>query len=154
MDCVDKELLKMMQEGIPLVSRPFAEVAKRLGISEEEVLSRIRKLMENGVIRRFGASIRPERVGLVTSAMIVWKVPPSKVVEVGNKMAQFKEVTHCYERQAIPGKWEFNLYCVIHGHSKKDCEEIAKHISNSIGIKEYMLLFSEREFKNTSVKLS
>jgi len=147
----DKAILKTLQSGISLVSQPFAEIAKKIGVDEKEVLLHIQQLLDKGVIRRFGASIRHRKVGITANAMIVWKVPQVRVEEVGRKIAEFKEVTHCYERRIIPGRWEYNVFSMVHGRSKKMCKEVAKKISESTGINDYVLIFSEREFKKTGV---
>ncbi len=151
MDENKKNLLKTLQNGIPLVSQPYAEIANKLGVSEDEVLLNIKHLLDERVIRRFGASIGHRQVGITANAMIVWKVPKVKVEEVGGKIATFKEVTHCYQRRIIPGEWEYNLFSMVHGRSKKTCKELAKKISEATGISDYKLIFSEREFKKTSV---
>lgn len=149
----DRELLRILQSGLPLVPRPFTEVATKLGMGEGEVLSRIKTLLDKGVIRRFGVVVHHRKAGITANAMVVWKVPQAKVEKVGRRMAQFKEATHCYERRIIPGKWEYNVFCMIHGYSKKHCEEVVRRISEVTGIKDYMVLFSEREFKKTSLKI-
>jgi len=66
-------------------------------------------------------------------------------------MARFREVTHCYLRR--PEKdWVYNLFTMIHGESKDQCHGIARKMSEATGIKEYALLFSEKEFKKTSME--
>jgi len=149
----DKAILKTLQSGIPLVSQPFAEIANKLGVGEEEVLLRIKQLLDKGVIRRFRASIGHRQVGITANAMIVWKVPRVRVEEVGRKMAEFKEVTHCYERRIIPGRWEYNVFSMVHGRNKKMCKDVAEKISEATGINDYVLIFSEREFKKTGVRI-
>jgi DNA-binding Lrp family transcriptional regulator len=66
-------------------------------------------------------------------------------------MAGFREVTHCYQR--TPQKdWKYNLYTMIHGESDEDCRNIARRMSQSVNIDKYLLLFSEKEFKKTSME--
>lgn len=149
MDNTDKEILKILQDSVPLVSRPFLEVAKKLEISEEEVIRRIKKMMSEGIVRRFSASMRHRKLGILANPLVVWKVPEERVEEVGKKLASLREVTHCYERATVPGKWEYNVYTMIHGYDKKSVEQIAKKLSNAVGIKNYELLYSSKEFKKT-----
>jgi DNA-binding Lrp family transcriptional regulator len=152
MDEIDIRLLKSTQEGIPIVPEPFLEIAKELGIPEDEVLRRLETLIKQGVIRRFGASIGHRSIGITANAMCTWNVPDELVEKVGAIMAGFPEVTHCYERPRFPG-WKYNLFTMIHAYTREECETIANEISIATGIKDYSILFSEREFKKTGVRL-
>ncbi len=152
MDSIDREILKITQDGIPLVSEPFNQIAKELGVSEERLLNRLHDMVKKGVIRRFGASIGHRAIGITANAMCTWNVPEENVEEIGAIMAGFPEVTHCYERPRYPD-WKFNLFTMIHAYSRGECEKIARQISISTGIKDYAILFSEKEFKKTGVRL-
>ncbi|AFV24697.1 heme d1 biosynthesis protein NirH [Methanolobus psychrophilus R15] len=152
MDAIDEQILIATQDGIPLTGSPFRNIARRLGLSEEEVVERIRLMKEKGMIRRFGASIGHRDIGILANAMCIWNVPGERVEDVGRIMASFPEVTHCYERPRRPG-WEYNLFTMVHSYTREDCEQVAARISESTGIKDYRLLFSEREFKKTGVRL-
>jgi len=152
MDEIDQKLLKSTQDGIPIVSEPFKQIAKELALPEEEVLRRLDNLLKDGVIRRFGASIGHRAIGITANAMCIWNVPDEKVETVGAIMAGFPEVTHCYERPRFPD-WRYNLFTMIHAYSRDECEKIAREISIATGIKDYSILFSEREFKKTGVRL-
>ncbi|MCD4806311.1 MAG: AsnC family transcriptional regulator [Methanococcoides sp.] len=152
MDELDTRLLKLTQDGIPLTHSPFADVAKELGMTEEDVVDRIKHLQVNGFIRRFGASIGHRAIGITANAMCTWNVPDELVEEVGAVMAGFTEVTHCYERPRYPD-WPYNLFTMVHSYTRDDCERIAKEISIATGISDYNLLYSVREFKKTGVRL-
>lgn len=152
MDEIDKKLLKSAQDGIPIVSEPFKQIAKELSLPEEEVLRRLDNLLKDGVIRRFGASIGHRAIGITANAMCTWNVPEERVETVGAIMAGFPEVTHCYERPRYPD-WNYNLFTMIHAYSRDECNKIAREISIATGIKDYSILFSEREFKKTGVRL-
>jgi DNA-binding Lrp family transcriptional regulator len=152
MDKIDRLLLKSTQDGIPIVPEPFLEISKEIGIPEDEVITKLERLVKNGVIRRFGASIGHRSIGITANAMCTWNVPDERVEEVGAIMAGFPEVTHCYERPRFPG-WKYNLFTMVHAYSREECEKIAREISNATGIKDYGILFSEREFKKTGVRL-
>ncbi len=152
MDRIDIRLLKSTQDGIPIIQEPFKQIANELGISEDEVLDRLENLIKEGVIRRFGASIGHRAIGITANAMCTWNVPDEKVEEVGALMAGFPEVTHCYERPRFPD-WKYNLFTMIHAYTREECEKIAKEISIATGIRDYSILFSEKEFKKTGVRL-
>ncbi|TQD26414.1 siroheme decarboxylase subunit beta [Methanolobus vulcani] len=152
MDDMDEKIIKMTQNGILLKRSPFADIASELGISEQEIVDRLKKMQEEEVIRRFGASIGHRDIGIVANAMCVWNVPDESTEEIGTIMAGFSEVTHCYERPRVPG-WDYNLFAMVHSYTKEDCEKIAAKISEATGIKDYKLLYSDREFKKTGVRL-
>lgn len=150
MDRMDREILRAVQDGIPLLSQPFANVAQKIGISEDEVIDRLEKLRDKGVIRRFGASINHHKVGITATVMVAWKVPQNHVERVGRVMSSCKEVTHCYERRVIPEKWEYNLFTVIHGYDRGSVKDFVEKLSKTTGIKDYSMLFSIKRFKRTS----
>lgn len=147
----DKQIIRELQNGLPLVSRPFALMAEKLGMAEEELIDRIRNFVENGQIRRFGAAVRHQDLGYVANAMVVWDVPAEKVSEVGRRMAGFEEVTHCYQRPRYPG-WPYNLFTVVHGQTREECIQAAERISRATGMEKYRLLFSTAELKKSSMR--
>lgn len=150
-DETDKKVIALIQGDLPLNPRPFASLAERIGLKEEDFLARVRNLKRSGVIRRFGATLRHQEAGFSSNAMVAWVVPEERVDEVGELMAGFKEVTHCYQRQRQK-EWPYNLYTMIHGDNRDQCRRLAESISRKTGIDEYALLFSEKEFKKTSME--
>ncbi|HAU32639.1 MAG: Putative transcriptional regulator, AsnC family [Desulfotomaculum sp. 46_296] len=147
----EKELVRELQKGLPLVSRPFRDIADRLGVCEEEVVAKVKDFLARGIIRRFGAVVKHHDVGYVANAMVVWPVPEERIKEVGRVMASFPEVTHCYNRPSAPG-WPYTLYTVIHGKKEQDCRSVAEKISLSTGITGYRILFSTAELKKSSME--
>jgi len=152
MDDLDMRLLKAVQDGIELKERPYQSLGDTLGISEDEVLSRLRALIDEGIIRRFAATIGHRALGIVANAMIAWRVEPEDVDRAGKIMASFDEVTHCYERQSYP-QWPYNLYTMVHSRDREECRNVARRISQATGISDYKILFSEREYKKTSARI-
>jgi siroheme decarboxylase len=148
---LEKKIINLIQGDLPLAPRPFAVLAEQLGIHESVLLEEIRKLKKQGIIRRFGATLRHQEAGFSSNAMVVWNVPEERLEQVGKVIAGFKEVTHCYQR-APKKDWPYNLYSMVHGNSREDCREIARRLSREVGIDDYTLLFSQKEFKKTSMK--
>jgi DNA-binding Lrp family transcriptional regulator len=150
-DEIDKKVIALIQGDLPLDKRPFATMAKKIDLTEEEFLSRVKDLKKQGIVRRFGATLRHQEAGFSSNAMVAWVVPDDRVDEAGSILSKFQEVTHCYERR--PQKdWHYNLYTMIHGNNRDLCIQIAERMSRSIGIDQYVLLFSEKEFKKTSME--
>jgi siroheme decarboxylase len=103
------------------------------------------------VMRRFAAILRHREAGFSANGMVVWNVPEEKVDETGYKIASFPQVSHCYQRP-IYADWPFSLFSMIHARTTEAAETIATEISNTVGIKDYRILYSSREFKKERVK--
>jgi len=149
LDDLEKRIIHYLQGDLPLTARPFAVLAERIGINEEELLDRIKSLKEQGMLRRLGATLYHQRAGFKANAMVAWHVADDKIDETGFLMATFKEVSHCYQRK-IEEKWRYNLFTMVHGKNKKDCQDIVRRIAEKTGIKEYILLLTLKEYKKTS----
>jgi len=147
----DKKVISQIQKDLPVHPKPFSLMAEKIGISEEEFVLRVKRLKERGIIRRFGATLRHQEAGFKANAMIAWKAPETVISEMGKTLARFREVSHCYHR-APKGDWPYNLYTMVHGGSRDECREIAEQMSAATGLAEYAVLFSEKEFKKTSME--
>jgi len=153
LDEIDRKLLAEMEKGLALTTEPFNEVACELGITPKEVIARLILLKEKGVIRRFGASIKPNNIGFSANALVAWKVPQERVKEIGDYMSKLQEVSHCYERKPVSGRWEYNLYTVMHSREREDVERMVDQSSKQLGISEYEILFSTRDLKRANLSL-
>lgn len=116
-------------------------------------LSQCRSLSQRDIMRCFGVHIKQDKVGFAADAMACWLAVPGIVESAGRKLAMFREVSHCYKRITNPS-WCYNLFAMIHGHAREDCQVIADKISREIGLKDYVLLFSVKEFKKLRVRYS
>ncbi len=145
------KIVKELQAGLPLVEKPYEEIARKVGLSEEKLIETIKEMKKKGVIRRFGAALRHQDLGFTANAMVVWDVPEDKAPEVGRIMAGFEQVTHCYQRPRRPG-WPYTIFTVVHGKSREDCERLAAMLAEKTGIHKYRLLYSTRELKKSSMK--
>ena len=143
----DLAILAALEDGLPFIPEPFAEIGKTLGITAEEVLDRIKKLQESGVIRRFRARINQRQVGISANALVAWRCNKKSTDKTGAFLASFPSVTHCYERLPIPGRWDYSLYTVHHGRSREKVIEEVKKIADAAGLSDYLILFSTEEFK-------
>jgi len=146
---LEKALIARLQRQLPIVARPFAILAGDLGVSEDEVIACVQGMKEKGYLRRIAAVLWHRTAGFEANGMGAWNVPDAKCRQIGEQMASFPEVTHCYQRPRFPG-WRYNLYTMIHGHTREECRAVAGRIASSTGITDYDILFSTREFKKTS----
>jgi len=147
----DRLVINELQQDLPLDATPFTAMSARLSMDVEHFLARCQSLLWRGIMRRFGASINHIRAGFKANAMACWVAPPDTVEIVGRKLALLPEVSHCYERKTNP-LWQYNLFAMIHGHTRQTCQEIANQVSREVGVADYVLLFSTKEFKKTRTK--
>ena len=147
---LEKKIVASIQKDMAITERPYLKIAKTLGISEESLLESLQSLCDRGIIRRFGATLRHQKTGYTANAMAAWQVDEDRVEDVGNKMAAFKQVSHCYRRNPT-NSWPYNLYTMIHANDKAACRQIAREMSQAAAVENYTLLFSRRELKKTSM---
>lgn len=145
------EAVRVLQRDTPIIERPFAAAAADAGMSEEQLLGIAADLQGRGVMRRFAAVLRHRAAGFTANAMAVWKVPEERSEEVGQIMASFAAVSHCYQRPTFDD-WPYSLYTMIHARSSEACHRIAAQIAEETGVSEYELLFSTKEYKKVRVQ--
>jgi DNA-binding Lrp family transcriptional regulator len=147
----EKNYIRELQKDLEIVERPFLKSAQKLGITEEQLLEKVKQYEEIGVMRRFAAILRHREVGFTANGMIVWKVPEERIEEVGEKLGAFPQISHCYQRPVYPD-WPYSVFSMVHCKSVADAEEMAKQIQKQVDVNDYKILFSSREFKKTRVE--
>ena len=148
---LDKEVIKELQKDLPLAERPFDELARHLDMSSDELLNLAKSLQARGIMRRYGASLSHQKAGFLVNAMSCWSVPLDMLEQAGNKMASCQAVSHCYQRQTN-ANWPYNLFAMIHSHTKDECEAIARQISDDTKVSDYVLLYTAKEYKKEKVR--
>lgn len=147
----DKDFIRELQKDMDIIDEPFVSAAKNLGITENELFSKMKHYESMGVLRRFAAILRHRQVGFTANGMIVWKVPEDRITSVGETLGSFPQVSHCYERPTYDD-WPYNVFSMIHCKTHDEAYEVAKTIQDQIDVNEYKILFSSREFKKTRVE--
>ncbi len=132
-DDIDRSLIVATQSGLPLVQRPYHAIAEQLGLSADEVMRRLRALLETGVIRRIGAVPNHYAIGWTANGMTVWDVADESVDELGAKIGALDFVTHCYRRPRALPTWPYNLFAMVHGASRDECSAKAAEIRALLG---------------------
>ncbi len=152
-DAADIRLIDALADGLPRTERPFAAIAEAAGLDEDEALARIERLVDRGVVKRFGLVVRHHELGYVANAMVVWDVPDRRAVEAGRLLARHPGVTLCYRRERRTG-WPYNLYVMIHGADRAGVLEQAQRAEAAAGLGDCprQLLFSRRRFKQTCAR--
>ncbi|WP_415282757.1 Lrp/AsnC family transcriptional regulator [Candidatus Nitrososphaera sp. FF02] len=147
----DKEFVRELQKDLPVIEEPFKEMAQNLGITTQELFARAKEYEKVGLMRRFAAILRHRDAGFVANGMVVWNVPEDKVDSTGFALAAFPQVSHCYRRPVYPD-WKYNVFSMVHARSLEAAEKMAVEMSKQIGVSDYRILFSSREFKKERVK--
>jgi DNA-binding Lrp family transcriptional regulator len=135
LDEVDKMLLQLAQDEFPLTRRPWAKLGEKLNITEEEVLSRLRRLHNEGLIRKVGPVIDARKVGLNTSTLTAMKVPENEIERVAKIINEYESVSHNYLREH-----EYNLWFTITTLNEEELRRILREIAQRTGIKETNIL--------------
>jgi len=150
----DRRLLDAVAEGLPLVSAPYAALAKQLGMTEAKVLDRLAWLQRAGTIKRFGIIVRHHELGYTANAMVAWNVADARVAEIGARMAALPDVSLCYQRPRRPPDWPYNLFCMLHGRERAAVEASVARLSQQLGLDhvERTVLFSRRRFKQRGAR--
>jgi siroheme decarboxylase len=141
LDRTDRAILNEIQSHFPLRIRPYREVSERLGLPEKEVLLRVDRMVQGGIIRRIGANFNSRKLGF-TSTLCAAKVPVEKISEFVEKVNQYPGVTHNYERGG-----DFNIWFTFIAESQELIESFLQEIKNNTGIEELISLPALKIFK-------
>lgn len=154
-DAVDRVIIMATQAGLPLVSQPYHAVAERLGLTPQEVMSRIRRMLDNGIIRRIGAVPNHYALGYRANGMSVWDVPDEQVRGLGRRIGSLDFVSHCYLRPRVPPDWPYNLFAMVHGRTREEVEEQVAEIARVLGDVDrgHAILYSTRILKKTGLRI-
>lgn len=144
-------VIRVVQEDLPLVPRPFAELATRIDATEEQLLGALESFARRKLMRRFAAVMNHRSAGFKANAMGVWAVPEDRLAEVGPEMAGFAAVSHCYRRPTYED-WPYTVFTMVHGRTARDCEATIDAIAAETGVAEHELLWSVKEYKKVRVR--
>ena len=154
-DNIDNQIIRATQSGLPLVPRPYHEVAEKLGLSVNDVISRMQAMQNNGIIRRIAAVPNHYALGYKGNGMSVWDVPAERVNELGKKVGALEFVSHCYHRPRFLPEWPYNLFAMVHAHNKDEALLLVDNIAALLGEfdRGHDVLFSKRILKKTGMRL-
>ncbi|HEV7493809.1 AsnC family transcriptional regulator [Baekduia sp.] len=146
-DELDKAVIRATQGDLPVVSEPYADAARELGMPVDGLIAHLEGMVERGLLRRVAAILFHRRAGFSANGMGVWKVPEDQVLEAGRRMAAFRGISHCYERPTY-ADWPYQLFTMAHGRSKEECDAILDAVRDEVGcIEDRATLYSSTEFK-------
>lgn len=156
LDALDRRLIVATQEGLPRVGRPYHAIAEQLGISADEVMARLQRMLDSGVIRRIGAVPNHYVLGYKANGMSVWNVPDERMRELGQKIGELDFVSHCYHRPRHLPDWPYNLFAMVHGRDRAEVEAKVNKITELLGNADrgHAVLYSTRILKKTGLRIS
>jgi siroheme decarboxylase len=143
---IDRKILAVLQAGLPESASPYEDMAQRVGIDTQQLLTILEDWKRLGKIRRIGAIVNHFNLGLDTGAMVVWQVAPAHIEQAGKTLAQFKEVSHAYERKTTQN-WPYNVYTMVHGTSFEALQHTIRRMSEACNVYNYRVLITEKELK-------
>ena len=141
MDGIDKKILNIIQKDFPLVAEPFKAVAEKLGLTEDEVLERIARMKQEGIIRRIGAVFDSKKMGFV-STLCAARVPEEKLKDFVEVVNSYAGVTHNYRRNH-----EYNVWFTFIAPDKETLKKSLAEICNRAGIEDIISMAASRTFK-------
>ena len=155
LDAIDRALIVATQGGLPLVARPYQAIGEQVGIAGDEVMRRLRALLESGIIRRIGAVPNHYAIGWTANGMTVWDVADERIDELGARVGALEFVPHCYRRPRALPDWPYNLFAMVHGASRMEVTEKAAEIAALLGSNSRAseVLFSTRILKKTGLRI-
>ena len=156
LDATDRRLIVATQAGLPLVARPYQELAAQLGMAPAEVMSRLKRMLDSGVIRRIGAVPNHYAIGYAANGMSVWDVHDERVDELGQQVGALDFVTHCYRRPRRLPDWPYNLFAMVHGRNRDEVSAKLETIAALLGAacRGHDVLYSSRILKKTGLRIA
>ena len=147
----DRKFIDAAAKGLPIEAEPFAGLARQLGITEDEVIETLQRLIAEKKVRRFAASVRHQHIGYSHNAMLIARVKDEAAgIAVGEAAAWIDEVSHCYERPH-PDGWQHCVYIMVHGRERATVDAAVERVRALPGIERLEVLRSMGELKKTSL---
>lgn len=150
MDQINQKLIKVLQGNLPFEENPYEAMGKIIGISEEEVIERLRAMKDSKRLKKIRAVLRHQKSGYNNNAMVVFKTDATITEKIGMELAASPLVSHCYERQSYE-KWPYNVYAMVHSRREQEIETFVESIVTKYEIDAYEILYSVKELKKTSM---
>ncbi|MCV2358856.1 Lrp/AsnC family transcriptional regulator [Paucibacter sp. TC2R-5] len=149
----DRTLAALVEDGLPLIARPYAAWAQALGCSEAHIFAKLEQWLSQGTLRRFGAVVRHHELGFSANAMCVFDVADEDVDAHADILSRQPGVTLCYRRARAPG-WPYNLYCMLHGRERSEVLSWLEAARKAADLEQVpqTVLFSRRRFKQCGAR--
>ncbi|MCX7095184.1 MAG: AsnC family transcriptional regulator [Methylobacter sp.] len=146
MDEIDKRIINALQDGFPICAAPYRQVAAQLGLSEQELIARLKALLDNGSLTRFGPLYNAEQMGGALTLAAV-KAPIERFDEVTEIINAFPEVAHNYARNH-----ELNMWFVIATETPEQIQQTIAAIERQTGLSVYNMPKNKEYFVNLKLE--
>lgn len=155
LDDTDRRIIQATQAGLPLTTRPYHAIAEQLGVEAADVMQRMQRMLDLGIIRRIGAVPNHYALGYRANGMTVWDVADDRIDELGERVGQLECVSHCYQRPRHLPEWPYNLFAMVHGKTREEVEAKARLIADVLGraSRGTDILYSTRILKKTGLRI-
>lgn len=155
-DVLDRQIIMLTQAGLPLVPRPYQQIAEQIGTTADDVMQCMQRMLTLGIIRRIGAVPNHYALGYRANGMTVWDVDETNIDALGAQVGQLEFVTHCYHRPRHLPDWPYNLFAMVHGKTHEEVEVKTKIIAALLGdaSQGHEILYSTRILKKTGLRIS
>ena len=155
-DQTDRQIIAATQDGLPLVSDPYGEIGRRLNLGADEVRTRMKRMLDTGVIRRLGCVPNHYALGLSANGMSVWDIDDALVPAFGRRIGELDFVSHCYCRPRHRPIWPYNLFAMVHGHDRDEVDSKVAEIAKLLGTacRAHDVLVSTRILKKTGLRIA
>jgi DNA-binding Lrp family transcriptional regulator len=152
---LDRRLVLATQSGLPLHARPYHYLATELCVTPDEVMERMRSMLEDGRVRRIGVLPNHYRLGYVANGMSVWDIADKDISVAGKQVGELDTVSHCYQRPRHLPDWPYNMFAMVHGHSRQEVLDEVEKIARMLGdrVRAHEVLFSTRILKKTGLRI-
>lgn len=156
LDETDRRIIRATQAGLPVCARPYHRVADELDLHVDELMGRLRAMLDAGVIRRIAAVPNHYRLGFRANGMSVWDVRNDRLEELGPKVGELECVSHCYRRPRRRPVWPYNLFAMVHGRTREEVMAGVDEIAALLGdaCRRHDVLFSSQILKKTGMRLT
>jgi len=150
----DLDLVRATQGGLPLVPEPYAAIAAQLGVTEDEVMRGLQRMLADGRVRRIAAVPNHYALGYRANGMLVWDIDDDAIARLGPQVGALASVSHCYRRPRRPG-WPYNLFAMLHGRDRTEVEAKVAEIAVLLGpaARAHDVLYSKRILKKTGLRV-
>ncbi|WP_456417664.1 siroheme decarboxylase subunit beta [Thiolapillus sp.] len=155
LDDLDRAIIQATQAGLPLTEKPYEAIAEQVGGTPAQVMARMQRMQDRGIIRRIGAVPNHYVLGFRGNGMSVWDVPDERIQVCGEMVGALEFVSHAYHRPRHPPLWNYNLFAMVHGRDRDEVMLKVEKIAKLLGENDrgHEVLFSTRILKKTGLRL-
>lgn len=152
---LDRRIILVTQEGLPRVACPYHAIGEQVGATADEVMARLQRMLDAGIVRRIGVVPNHYRLGYGANGMSVWNVPDERIHELGRLIGALDFVSHCYQRPRHLPEWPYNLFAMVHGRDRNEVEAKVAEIGKCLGDanRGHAVLYSTRILKKTGLRI-